>query len=707
MDWGRVNKSYRHSIFALDGGPMADAALASIIERFDDFFDSYYSEAISDIIIGFPEKRSLKVDIKELEKFDPELAGEAIDRPDLILEAAEESLKKKLSDIELGDHEVHVRFFGQSINNPMVQDVGSAFIGKMIMLDCLIIKRSEINPRVKRATYKCTFCSATVAIKGRDEVPEVCPQCKRRSMKQDETASSFINLQKIAVQDPLEKLRGNTPTWQLEVWIEDDLVNTCLPGERVEVTGVLRIRQKRNSKGKADKNLFVMFLETVSIVPKQKEFTDISISEEEEREIKQLSTDPLIFQNIAKSIVPSIYGYDEIKEAVALQLFGGTAGKTLVDGGAIRADMHILLIGDPGSAKTRILQAVAHLVPKGIYVSGKSVTGGGMTAVAERDEFSEGGWTLKAGALVLGSGGIVAIDEFDKIGEEDRASLHEALESQTVSVAKAGIIATFRAKASVLAAANPKYGRFDPNAYPAEQFDIPVTLLSRFDLIFPIRDTMDETQDRNIAKHILMQHKASGERIADMKAVEDVQAPPIGSEQLRRYIAYAKKSVFPRISEEASTKIQEYYINLRRVGAKSGKVAITPRQIEGLVRMAEASAKSRLAEIVEVSDAERAIQLSEYMLKTLALDSGRARDIDIILTGMPREKVDKINTVMGIIKRLEGSEGSAKIDRVYEEAEKEGMDRAQAERYIGELERSGDLFKPRQGIVKSVRHDNE
>jgi replicative DNA helicase Mcm len=575
------------------------------------------------------------------------------------------------------------------------------------MLDSLVIKRSEINPRVKRALYKCTFCGATQVIKGRDEEPEVCPQCKRRSMKQDETASSFVNFQRIAVQDPLEKLRGNTPTWQLEVWIQDDLVNTVLPGERIEITGVLRIRQKRNAKGKADKDLYVMFLEAVSLVAKQKEFTDISISEEEEREIRSLAKDPAVFQNIAKSIVPSIYGYDEIKEAVALQLFSGTPGKTLVDGGAIRSDMHLLLIGDPGSAKTRILQAVVRLVPKGIYVSGKSITGGGMTAVAERDEFAEGGWTLKAGALVLGSGGIVCIDEFDKVSEEDRASLHEALESQTVSVAKAGIIATFRAKASVLAAANPKFGRFDPNSYPAEQFDIPTTLLSRFDLIFPIRDTMDEAQDKSIAKHILMQHEAAGSRIAEIRDYKQVEAPPIDPEVLRRYIAYARKSVFPRLSEEASQKIQSYYIDLRRAGAKSGKVAITPRQIEGLVRMAEASAKTRLADIVEVSDAERAIQLSEYMLKTLAMDSGRARDIDIILTGMPREKVDKINTMMGIIKRLEGAEGSAKIGRVYEEAEKEGMDRMSAERYIGELERSGDLFKPRQGIVKSVRHDED
>ena len=679
----------------------------SIIERFDEFLGDYYNDGISDMVVAFPEKSSLMVDIKELEKFDPELAVETVENPDMIMEAVEEALRRKLNSIDLGEKDVHVRFFGQTVNNPLVQDVGSAYIGKLIAVDSLVIKRSEINPKVRRAVFKCTNCEKSFELKPREEIPEFCPSCKRRSLKQEQKGANFINLQKIAVQDPLERLKGSTPTWQLEVLIEDDLVNTVLPGERVELTGILRIRQRKSAKGKTDKNLFTMFLETVSIVPKQKDFADIPITEQDEREIRALAKDPNIFQNIARSIVPSIYGYGEIKEAVALQLFGGTPGKALVDGGAIRSDMHILLIGDPGSAKTRILQAVSHLVPKGIYVSGKSVTGGGMTAVAERDEFSEGGWTLKAGALVLGSGGVVAIDEFDKISDEDRAALHEALESQTISVAKAGIVATFRAKASVLAAANPKFGRFDPNVYPSEQFDIPTTLLSRFDLIFPIRDTMDEELDKSIAKHILMQHEASGAKIAQVKEFEQVEAPPIDSELLRKYIAYAKQMVLPRLSEEASNRIQQYYIELRKGGAKSGRVAITPRQIEGLVRMAEASAKSRLSVMVELSDAERAIGLSEYMFKTLAMDRGRNRDIDIIITGMPREKVDRINTLMAVIKRLEQAEKDARIERVVEEAGKEGMDPMTVDKYLGELERSGDLFRPRQGIVKTVRHESE
>ncbi len=687
---------------------MADAALGALKGKFDDFYDAFCRDGIADMVTSFPDKRSMQIDVKLLSRFDPELASELMENPDIVLEAAIESLKEELEDIDTKDKEPHPRFFGQSVNTPLVQDVGSAYIGKMIMLDSLVVKRSEINPKVKVGVYKCTYCGYAQKFRvDRDDLPELCPQCKRRSLKTDAKESQFINMQKLAIQDPLEKLRGNTPTWQLEVWIEDDLVNTVVPGDRIELTGILRIRPRKNSRGKVDPNLYTMFLDTVSILPKQKEFTDIPITEEQERQILELSKNPDIFKKIAKSIVPSIYGYDEIKEAVALQLFGGTTGKSLVDGGAIRSDMHILLIGDPGSAKTRILQAVSKLVPKGIYVSGKSITGGGMTAVAERDEFSEGGWTLKAGALVLASGGICTIDEFDKVGDEDRAALHEALESQTVSVAKAGIIATFTARAAVLAAANPKYGRFDPNQYPAEQFDIPTTLLSRFDLIFPIKDNMDVEQDKNIARHILMQHQAAGAQIAEIQGYEQVELAPINSELLRTYIAYARKGIHPRLSEEASNRIQEYYIDLRRIGSKQGAVAITPRQIEGLVRLSEASAKARLSKIVEVSDAEMAINLSEHMLKTLAVDRGGRRDIDTILTGMPREKIDRMNAITTIIRRLEDTEGVAKLQRVMEEANKEGIDDMQAGKYISELERIGDLFRPRTGIVRLVKHENE
>ncbi len=687
---------------------MGDVIVEAMKMKFDDFFERYYREKINDLIIGMPEKRSLLINFKDLELFDPELASELVEKPDMVLEAATESLKSKSEGVDLGEVEPHSRFYSQNINTPLVQDVGARYIGKMILLDSLVVKRSEIIPRVHIGAYKCTYCGAAFKFRtDKDEVPEVCPQCKRRSLKDSPEESRFINLQKIAVQDPLEKLRGNSPTWQLEVWMEDDLVNTVIPGDRIDLTGILRIRQRRNVKGKVERDFYTMFLDTVSIMHKQREFSDLSISDDEERQIRELAKDPQIFDKITRSIAPSIYGYDEIKQAVALQLFGGTPGKSLVDGGLIRSDMHILLIGDPGSAKTRVLQSVSKLVPKGIYVSGKSVTGGGMTAVAERDEFSEGGWTLKAGALVLGSGGIVCIDEFDKIGDEDRASLHEALESQTISVAKAGIVATFNAKAAVLAAANPKFGRFDPNMYPSEQFDIPPTLLSRFDLIFPIKDQMDEEQDRNIAKHILIQHEAAGAAIAEISNYEQVELPPINELLLRKYIAFAKRTVMPRLSQDAANKIQTYYVELRKSGLKQGAVPITPRQIEGLVRLAEASAKARLSPTVEVSDAERGIWLSEFMLKTLAVDRGGRKDIDIILTGMPREKVDKINIVLSIIRDLDDKEGGARMHRIREEGEKAGLDYGTIERLVNELDKSGDIYMPTAGLYRMAKSKGE
>ncbi len=686
---------------------MADDITEALKIKFDDFFDKYYKSSIDALAISFPEKRSLAVDFKDLEKFDPELANELIENPDTIEAAAVEALKGKLNAAD-ADAEPHVRFFGQTINTPLIQDVGAKYINKLVLLDSLIIKRSEISPKIKIGVYRCTYCDTVYKIQtDKEEPPEICPQCRRKSIKEVPEESKFINLQKIAVQDPLEKLRGNTPTWQLEAWIEDDLVNTVIPGDRIEMTGILRIRPRRNLKGKIEKNLYTMFIDVISIRMKQKEFAELDITSEEERKIIELSKNPNIFENIAQSIAPSIYGYTEIKQAIALQLFGGTPDKELVDGGKIRSDIHILLIGDPGSAKTRLLQSVVSLVPKGIYVSGKSVTGGGMTAVAERDDFSEGGWTLKAGAMVLGNGGLVAIDEFDKISDEDRASLHEALESQTISVAKAGIIAKFNAKAAVLAAANPKYGRFDPNIYPAEQFDIPPTLLSRFDLIFPIKDVLDEGIDKEIAKHILIQHQAAGAKLAELENYTQVTPPSIDIETLRKYIAYARKNIRPRLSDEAASKIEEYYVELRKSGIRQGAVPITPRQIEGLVRLAEAGAKARLSDVVLASDAERAINLSEYMLKTLSVDRGGRRDIDTILTGMPREKVDKLNTMLSIIKKLDDEQGSAKLQQVLEEAEQAGIDAAAANKYLQELERSGDVYSPKPGVIKPVKHEAE
>ncbi len=259
----------------------------------------------------------------------------------------------------------------------------------------------------------------------------------------------------------------------------------------------------------------------------------------------------------------------------------------------------------------------------------------------------------------------------------------------------------------MLAAAPPKFGRFDQNAYPAEQFDISPALLSRFDLIFPIKDILDEELDKKIARHILVQHEAAGAQLAEMEVQEQVEKPPLASELLRKYIAYAKKNIRPRLTQEASQKVQDYYVELRKLGLKSGAVPMTPRQIEGLVRLAEASAKSRLSLTVTQKDSELAIALFEFMLNTLAVDRGGRRDIDALMTGLPREKVNKINSLMNIIRSLEKDEGSAKLGRILEEAEKQGVDRDTTTKYIIEMEHSGDIYSPKPGIIKTVKREED
>ncbi|MDD5023124.1 MAG: minichromosome maintenance protein MCM, partial [Candidatus ainarchaeum sp.] len=443
-------------------------------------------------------------------------------------------------------------------------------------------------------------------------------------------------------------------------------------------------------------------IDVVHLKSLKRDFEEIEITPEDERRILELSTRPDIEKILTSSVAPSIYGYEEIKKAIALQLFGGTRGKLIKGNVPVRDDIHILLIGDPGISKTQFLQQSTRLAPKSIYVSGKSVTSAGLTISAEKDELGDGGWTLKAGALVLASGGNVSIDEFDKISEEDRSSLHEVLESQTVSVAKAGIVSKFKAKTSVLAAANPKYGRFDQNRNIAEQFDIPPTLLSRFDLIFPIFDILDEEKDSKLADHILTSHlyASRGEK-------QEEKEETITLELLRKYISYARRNVRPILTKEAMSKIREYYIDLRKLGMSSGSVAITPRYLEGMVRLSEANAKMRLSPIVEESDAESGIFLMRYVLSKIMTDKETGRiDVDIVATGRSRtqvERLQKVDTIKEIIRELSKQYDSVDIDMVIEEASsKYDIDDKTSKRIIFELLRKGELYEKEHGHVRLV-----
>ncbi|MFH1285618.1 MAG: minichromosome maintenance protein MCM [Candidatus Micrarchaeota archaeon] len=679
--------------------------LTPLINEFEEFFELKYKLEIEKLAAAYPTKRSLEVNYRELEKYSIELADELRNQPDKIIEAAEKTVAGmsvlKMPGVKF---EPHIRFFNLPDDDLLIQDVGAAQIEKLVQLRGIISKRAEVRPKVKVAFYRCSYCDSVykVPITKKTKAVELCDSCKRRSLKLVEEESYFVDIQRAEAQELLERLQGGAPTSHIELLLEDDLVNSLIPGDTVELSGILRIKPPLKGKGV---DTYSKYIDIVHVQKVQREFEEVVINKEDEQRITELSRDPRVHEKFVASFAPSIYGHEEVKEAIILQLFGGTPEKVLPDGGKIRNDIHILLIGDPGSAKTRFLQYVTELAPKSIYVSGKSVTGVGLTAAAEKDELGDGGWVLKAGALVLASGGLAGVDEFDKISDQERAALHEVMESQSVSVAKAGIVAKFKAKTAILAAANPKFGRFDPNQPPGQQFDIPGTLLSRFDLIFPIRDVMDEEKDKSLAEHMLRSHQVASMHIKEKNDTEkEDESKRIPRELIRKYISYARKNCKPELMREAMDKIKEYYVELRKVGASQHAVPITPRQVEGIIRLSEASAKIRLSQKVEIVDAERAIKLLDFVLRQVMMDRETQRiDIDIIATGRSKSTVDKYNNILNIVREMSKDVDMIEKQRIVDEARNYDIDEGFVRKFIDDRLRQGEFYEPQPGFIKLVK----
>jgi replicative DNA helicase Mcm len=409
------------------------ADLSAQISKFQEFFETTYKERIDELRGHYPASKSIYIDYSEFEKIEPDLADALIKEPELIIAAAEEAIKEMNLSVSVGTiFEPHVRFHNMPNEEVLIEKIGSKNIGELVCFKCVVTKRAEMMHRVKLAVYKCDLCESEMKlIVSKNFVPpKRCENCKKIALKRVEEESTYVDMQRAEVQELLERVRGGAPAAHIELLLEDDLVNRVAPGDNISVTGILRLKPPMKMRQKQEM-VYSRYVEANSVTSLRKDFEELEITREDERRLVELSKDPSITEIVINSIAPSIYGHSEVKKAIALQLFGGTRGKEMKGGMPIRDDIHILLIGDPGIAKSRFLQSVTDIAPKSIYVSGKSVSGAGLTVAAERDELGEGGWTLKAGALVLASGGCAQVDEFDKIDEEDRASLHEAMETQS------------------------------------------------------------------------------------------------------------------------------------------------------------------------------------------------------------------------------------------------------------------------------------
>lgn len=528
-------------------------------------------------------------------------------------------------------------------------------IDKLVSVKGLVLRASAIIPDMKVAFFKCTACDHTIAVeidRGVISEPTKCPRsvCGQvNTMAIIHNRSSFADKQVIKLQETPDLVPDGQTPHSVNLCVYDELVDTCRAGDRIEVCGIFRSLPVRvNTRQRALKNLYKTYLDVVHIkkidvkrlspdastlqqqaVESQEVEQQRKLSDETIARIKEISQRDDLYELLARSMAPSVYEMDDVKKGILLQLFGGT-NKTFKKGGRYRGDINVLLCGDPSTSKSQLLQYVHKIAPRGIYTSGKGSSAVGLTAYITRDIDTKQ-LVLESGALILSDGGVCCIDEFDKMSDATRSVLHEVMEQQTISIAKAGIITTLNARTSILASANPINSRYDPNLPVTSNIDLPPPLLSRFDLVYLILDKVDETIDRQLASHITDMYL---EDVPD--SVSSHALLPV--EILSAYIQYAKENMNPVLTEESKNVLVQSYVDMRKLGddARSleRRITATTRQLESMIRLAEAHAKMRLSQRVEVIDVREAVRLIKSAIKDYATDpiSGRI-DMNLVQTG--------------------------------------------------------------------------
>jgi replicative DNA helicase Mcm len=655
------------------------------------FFDFHKKELGESIRKG---NNIIYIDFMKLIEFSNKLSDEILSNPEEALRLVELAIEESglVSN-------ARVRLYGLPKTQEIkVRNIRSKHLNELIVIEGIIRQASDVRPQVVNAKFECPSCGTVISvlqIEKKFREPSRCSCGRRGGFKL--ISKEMVDTQRIVIEESPESLSGGEQPKRINIFVKEDLVEPRMeekttPGSRIKVIGVLKeVPVPLHSGGLSTR--FELAVEANNLIPLEETFEDLDINEEDEKQILELSEDPKIFEKLARSITPSIWGYEEIKKALVLQLFGGVP-KVLSDGQKSRGDIHILLIGDPGVAKSVTLTFIANISPKGRYVVGKSASGAGITATVVRDEYLRG-WSLEAGAMVLANKGLVCIDELEKMDPQDRSAMHEAMEQQTVTISKANVQATLKAETSVLAAANPKFGRFDPYQSIAQQIDLPPTLINRFDVIFTLRDIPNREKDEQIASHVLHEHREQGESML------------IPREIFRKYVAYSKQKIKPELSNEAVDEIKKFYVDLRNrpVASESAMrpIPISARQLQALIRMSEASAKLRLSKKVTIEDARRAVDLMKYYLMQVGYDyESKTIDIDKITLGRTASQRNKVFIVRDTITELEGRMGKLiPVEEIEKELENK-LNRDEIGDAITELEKHSLIFRPRRGYVQRM-----
>ncbi|EIM21497.1 MCM-domain-containing protein [Wallemia mellicola CBS 633.66] len=535
------------------------------------------------------------------------------------------------------------------------RDLNADTVSKLVRIPGIVISASTLSSRAINLHIMCRSCRSTKNLNvsggwGTINLPRKCDaevpagqpkECPIDPYTIVHDKCKYIDQQTVKLQEAPDMVPVGELPRHLLLNLDRYLTAKVVPGSRVIATGIYSTFQASKQKGQAPA-LRQPYIRVVGLEVDSAHATSgaggrgKSFTPEEEEEFSKLSQFPNLYERFASSIAPSIYGNLDIKKAVACLLFGGSK-KILPDGMRLRGDINVLLLGDPGTAKSQLLKFVEKVSPIAVYTSGKGSSAAGLTASVQRDTVSRD-FYLEGGAMVLADGGVVCIDEFDKMRDEDRVAIHEAMEQQTISIAKAGITTILNSRTSVLAAANPIFGRYDDMKSPGENIDFQTTILSRFDMIFIVKDEHNESRDRTIAKHVMNLH-------AGRQNEESSAGSEIDLDKMKRYVMFCKSRCAPRLSNEASEKLSSHFVSLRKEVQQVEKdnderssIPITVRQLEAIIRISESLAKMRLSTQVHEHDVEEAIRLFKFS----TMDAVSAGNVEGMTRGELMDEVHKI-----------------------------------------------------------------
>ncbi|XP_063426896.1 DNA replication licensing factor mcm5-like [Mytilus trossulus] len=608
----------------------------------------------------------LEVDIEDVSSFDESLADRLYNQPSEHLPLFEDAAKEVADEVTNprpeGEEEVQdIQVMLNSASNPCnIRALKSEQMSKLVRIPGIVIAASSIKAKATRLTIQCRSCRNTVnniAVNPGLEgyaLPRKCntdqagrPKCPVDPFFIVPDKCKCVDFQVLKLQEAPESVPNGEMPRHLQLFSDRYLCDKIVPGNRVTVVGIYSIKKtsvpnKKSSREKVNVGIRTPYFRVVGIQVDTQgtgRSTGAPIRPEEEEAFRRLAAQPNIYETIAKSIAPSIYGSIDMKKAISCLLFGGSR-KRMPDGLTRRGDVNLLMLGDPGTAKSQLLKFVERCSPIAVYTSGKGSSAAGLTASVTKDPATRN-FVMEGGAMVLADGGVVCIDEFDKMREDDRVAIHEAMEQQTISIAKAGITTTLNSRCSVLAAANSVYGRWD-DTKGEENIDFMPTILSRFDMIFIVKDTHNEARDITLAKHVMNVH------LNALQMTEEQAEGEINLETLKKYIGYCRRKCGPRMNADAAEKLKNRYVLMRngaseyeRETGKRISIPITVRQLEAIIRISESLAKMRLSPFATNADVDEALRL--FQVSTLdAAMSGNLSGVEGFTTEEDQELLSRI-----------------------------------------------------------------